>query len=584
MRNGPATGPGVPATSGAPYGFKLYGKLMSTNWTPGAETRLDNAGAVTVGINTGSLPRYTHTVTPGQIWVYRVVPNDAATPTPNTAVALSDPANSPAVSDYLIIQGARSAAGALPTLASKYANGVCVMVAGNSFIGQMQDSDPYSVGIKNYLEANGVPSGGVKTAVLGFPGSTLGVDWGATRAIFNPGGNGPTGTPFGAYGIEGNRTNKNLLANLIDRTAALSAANPGLPVVIVFYELTNAAQHVVAQSEITADWNDIVAACASRNWQVVLEQPAWLVQTGFNPDSHADVLLSGFATLSGLMNNTDSFAGDDTFFYRSFVNAADWYYGTGTDNSGVHVIPAVAALMGPVWGENLRRNLMAGESPSESEITGVTVTPATKTVYPGGYAVLTATVAGTDSFDDSVDWSKVVSGSALVLEVKPDGSVTVLVPTNTPVGTYQVLATSVQDGSHSALATITVQALPSSGGGGSRPTWQPGDVEFGFTIVDSCTRMDIDGDQPLLIMVKPTLLSGQYLPVTDFDPEISVTSDGTSVWQTATWAPGARAALQVTGSEADTPLALGSYVVRIRLKNAVGTVLRSDRIGIIDVS
>ena len=220
-----------------------------------------------------------------------------------------------------------------------------------------------------------------------------------------------------------------------------------------------------------------------------------------------------------------------------------------------------------------------------SSITSLIVSPSSKTVYPGGYAVLTATVAGTGTFDPSKTWSKVVSGDPIVIGSLSDGTEAVFVPANTPIGPYQVRATSVQDGTKSALCTITVQALPSGGGGGpDRPVWAPATVEFVFSIVESCRRIDVDGDEPLLIQVVASLLTGQYLPVTDFDPEISVTADGSGDWQAATWAPGARAALAVTGSEADTPLVAGSYVVRLRLKNADGVVLRSDRIGIIDVS
>ncbi|MES2459869.1 MAG: chitobiase/beta-hexosaminidase C-terminal domain-containing protein [Armatimonadota bacterium] len=225
----------------------------------------------------------------------------------------------------------------------------------------------------------------------------------------------------------------------------------------------------------------------------------------------------------------------------------------------------------------------SGSGNPDSAITSITPAPTSATVYAGAGRRFTATVAGTGDFDDSVTWSKVVSGNPLTLYPQSDGSVIVLVAANATPGAYQVRATSVQEGSKTGTATITVEALPTGGGGAERPTWELGEVDFSFNIVESSRRLDAEGDQPLLITVVAQLLNGQFLPTTDFDPEISVVSNGENVWQTATWAPGARASLPVVGDVAE-PLEKGSYVVSIRLKNAVGTILRSDRLGIIDVS
>ena len=218
-------------------------------------------------------------------------------------------------------------------------------------------------------------------------------------------------------------------------------------------------------------------------------------------------------------------------------------------------------------------------------ITGVSVTPATKTVYPGAGFALSATVAGTGDFNPAKSLGKVVSGDPITLRTVSDGSVDVLVAENATPGTYQVRATSVQDDTKSATATITVQAIPTGGGGGSRPTWQLGQVEFRFELQESCRRLDVDGDEPVLIRVTPGLMDGAVLPVTDFDPEIALTGSGAeeNEWFAATWAPGARAALPVTGPAANA-VPRGKYTVHIRIKSADGTVLRSERLTIIDIS
>lgn len=83
--------------------------------------------------------------------------------------------------------------------------------------------------------------------------------------------------------------------------------------------------------------------------------------------------------------------------------------------------------------------------------TGVTVTPATYSLVPGGTTALSASVAPA-AVSQAVTWS---SGNASVAEVDSSGKVTV--KANAAVGsTVRITATSTADGSKSGYATITV--------------------------------------------------------------------------------------------------------------------------------
>ena len=415
---------GVPASSGAPYTYTLHAVKNAVNWTPGPANRIDNTGAVSVAANGNgtNLPRFTHTVDPGEVWFYRILATDARTPTPATTVATFQ-TDERVKADYLIVQGVRAAAGTLPALKSEYTNALIYASVGNSFTRHLTDTNEFTASAKAYLEANGV--GTVYEAVVGFPGSALGLDWGVSRPIFSPGGNGPTGGPFGAYGAAGNDINKNLLANMVDRLVAVSAAHPGVPVLISFYEFTNAARGNVAQSAISADWLDIVAACAAHGWKVVLDGPAWLTPTSGNGPANVEILQNGFITLSGLCDNTTSYPGDDTYLAFSFKDSLNTFYGTGTDNSGIHVTPASLTARGTIEAEQARRGVLAAQA--------ATATP------------VFSPVAGSYTGTQSVTLTSATSGATIRYTL--DGSA----PTTTTGTVYA--------GAISVSATTTIKAI-----------------------------------------------------------------------------------------------------------------------------
>lgn len=91
-------------------------------------------------------------------------------------------------------------------------------------------------------------------------------------------------------------------------------------------------------------------------------------------------------------------------------------------------------------------------SSTSNSITGVTVTPSTANVAQGTALALTATVAGTGIYPDSVSWT--MSG-AIAGGTHISGNI-LSVATNEPVGTELTVTATAADGSTTGTATITV--------------------------------------------------------------------------------------------------------------------------------
>lgn len=90
-----------------------------------------------------------------------------------------------------------------------------------------------------------------------------------------------------------------------------------------------------------------------------------------------------------------------------------------------------------------------------TEVTGVTVSPATANVAQGSEAVFTATVEGTGLFDRSVIWT-IEGNSSNETRIDPDSGRLFVAPTETADGTITVTATAT-DG-QTGTATVTVVA------------------------------------------------------------------------------------------------------------------------------
>lgn len=89
----------------------------------------------------------------------------------------------------------------------------------------------------------------------------------------------------------------------------------------------------------------------------------------------------------------------------------------------------------------------------ENAVTGIAVSPATASVYPGASINLTATVSGTGLFDSDVTWSVATATSA---DTKITRSGVLTIGADEAAETLTVTATSVADSSVTGTATITV--------------------------------------------------------------------------------------------------------------------------------
>ena len=88
---------------------------------------------------------------------------------------------------------------------------------------------------------------------------------------------------------------------------------------------------------------------------------------------------------------------------------------------------------------------------TEVNVTGVSVSPTSKTLYVGGTQQLTATVSPSDASNKAVTWK---SGNTSVATVSDTGLVTAKA-----TGTATITVTTV-DGGKTATSTITVVANP----------------------------------------------------------------------------------------------------------------------------
>lgn len=123
-------------------------------------------------------------------------------------------------------------------------------------------------------------------------------------------------------------------------------------------------------------------------------------------------------------------------------------------------------------------------NPPPSTITAVTLSPASATITVGGSQAFTATVTGTGSYDPTVVWS-LVSG--------PGSLDAYGVYSSTVAGTAEVKATSVQDGTKSATAMVTVNS--SSG------------TVTGVSVAPGSAAIPVDGSQTFTATVTG---SGSY--------------------------------------------------------------------------
>ena len=97
------------------------------------------------------------------------------------------------------------------------------------------------------------------------------------------------------------------------------------------------------------------------------------------------------------------------------------------------------------------RVYLVGQAPT---VTGVTVTPETATVAPGGTETVTATVNGTNNPSQAVTWSTVETGKKAGTTISTTGLLTVA--NNETLTSLTVKATSNADNTKSGMATVTL--------------------------------------------------------------------------------------------------------------------------------
>lgn len=135
------------------------------------------------------------------------------------------------------------------------------------------------------------------------------------------------------------------------------------------------------------------------------------------------------------------------------------------------------------------RTLMANfvVSPPPSTVTSVSVSPSTASINPGGTQQFTATVNGTGSPSQSVTWT--TNGGSVTASglYTPPGT----------IGTYMVTATSVQDGTKSGSASVTVTTAPApviNAFSATPAAFQPGgSVALAWSVTGTVTNLSISG-------------------------------------------------------------------------------------------